>query len=686
MSPTSTFFYDRGSPIPFGVTSLGAKTNFSLFCPQSAPTLCLFKRGDSQSFLEIPLDSRINRTGDVWHILIENLPPDLCYAYRINYSASSISGAGNGAAMPLLLLDPYAKAVMSHPQWNCPLNGPSYRPLGAILENPAFDWEGDTPLNLPMEELIIYEMHVRAFTADKTSAVSAPGTFKGLSEKIEHLTHLGVNAIELLPIHEFNEMENTLLNPFTKKKLCNFWGYSTVNFFSLMGRYSSDQSPEGAIVEFKTLIKKLHKKGIEVLLDVVFNHTAEGNEKGPVISYRGLSNADYYILEPNGSYANYTGCGNSLNCNQPVVIELIIASLRYWVTEMHIDGFRFDLASLFMRDSNGTPQDDPPILRAISEDPVLAKTKLIAEPWDAVGLYQVGSFYGGKIRWSEWNGRYRDNVRKFIKGSPGVKAEFATRLCGSQDLYYNRNSCTGINFITSHDGFSLADLVSYNHKHNLNNGENNTDGSSFNDSWNCGVEGATNDAQILALRNRQMRNFHLALIMSQGVPMITMGDEYGHTKLGNNNTWCQDNQLNWFLWDRLENCDFFRFYRLVLAFRKSHPAFKRVKFLTDQDIKWHSLEFGTPQWDLQNHYLALTLIDPLGNHDLFLAFNPKAEATMAQLPKHDKARSWHWVVNTANLPPNDFNEDSPQVSESQYSMPPYSAILLQSSKREYRAR
>ncbi len=678
MSPIPTFNLNRGFPKPFGVTSMGQKTNFAIFYPsESVPTLCLYRRGENQSFFEVAFDAKLNRTGDVWHILIENLPPELCYDYRIN-PANDPELAEHDKG-PLWLLDPYAKAVLSHKQWNIDDTGLGYRPFGAILKKSQFDWEGDVPLNLPIEDLIIYEMHVRAFTEDPSSAVSFPGTFKGLQEKIDYLKHLGINAIELLPIHEFNEMEYPRKDPLNGKKLCNFWGYSTVNFFSLMSRYSSKESPEAAIDEFKSLVKELHKNGIEVILDVVFNHTAEGNEKGPILSFKGLSKSTYYILQHNRSYENYTGCGNTLNCNHPYVIEMIISSLRYWVSEMHVDGFRFDLASIFSRDSTGIPLADAPIIKAISEDPILAKTKLIAEPWDAVGLYQVGNFYGSKVRWCEWNDRYRDTVRKFIKGTPGVKEEFATRLCGSQDLYHNRNSRSSINFITSHDGFSLADLVSYNHKHNLKNCENNTDGNSFNDSWNCGIEGTTQNNQILSLRLRQMRNFHLANMMSQGVPMITMGDEYGHSKNGNNNTWCQDNQLNWFLWDKLQNNGFARFFRLLIAFRKNHSAFKSVTFLTDQDVTWHSLDYGPPVWDLQNHYIALTLKDPSENHnDLFLAFNSRDQEVIVQLPTSTSGNGWHWMVDTANMAPDDFIEgNSRPVNTSSFKMQPYSAILLQ---------
>ncbi len=378
--------------------------------------------------------------------------------------------------------------------------------------------------------MVIYEMHTRGFTHDPSSKVKQPGTFSAITEKIPYLKKLGVNTIELLPINEFNESEYPRKNPHTGKQLMNYWGYSTINFFSPMNRYASGDNASDTIHEFKSMVKELHRNKIEVILDVVFNHTAEGNELGPTLSFRGLENNTYYMLNNDKQFLNFSGCGNTMNCNHPVVREMIHDCLRYWVTEMHVDGFRFDLASILGRDSDGTPLSSPPLLERIALDPLFAQTKLIAEAWDAAGLYQVGSFPSWGV-WAEWNGQYRDTIRCFIKGDKNLSATFATRLCGSSDMYANgRSPSHSINFTTSHDGFTLSDLVSYNHKHNIDNGENNNDGDNHNNSWTCGAEGPTKKRLIIALRERQKRNMHMALMLSQGIPMITMGDEYGHTK------------------------------------------------------------------------------------------------------------------------------------------------------------
>jgi glycogen operon protein len=496
------------------------------------------------------------------------------------------------------LSDPYAKLVGGRDFWGIPPNWDDIYHHRSRIVFDDFDWENDRPLEIPPEDQIIYEMHVRSFTRDASSGVKAKheGTFAGIRDKIPYLKELGVNAIELMPIFEFDEFENSRTNPETGEMLLNYWGYSTVSFFAPKAGYAATGRLEMQADELKALVKELHKNNIEIILDVVFNHTAEGNEKGPTISFRGIDNKTYYMLTPEGYYFNFSGCGNTLNCNNPIVRNLVLDCLRYWAEEYHIDGFRFDLASILGRDPWGFPLANPPLLETLAFDPILAKCKLIAEAWDAGGLYQVGSFpaYG---RWAEWNGKYRDTVRKFIKGDATV-GEMAQRLQGSPDLYAweGRAPATSINFITAHDGFTLMDLVSYNEKHNHANGENNNDGANDNDSWNCGWEGETDNPGINALRRRQIKNAVALLMMSQGVPMILMGDEIGRTQNGNNNTYCHDNQLNWLDWKLLDtNQDLFRFFKHCIAFRKAHPVLRNPNHFENRDyvgsgyadITWH---------------------------------------------------------------------------------------------------
>jgi isoamylase len=651
-----------GYPQPYGLSFQAGGYNFAIFSKQASNlTLCLFYEENQELFFEKTLDIHTNKTGHVWHIHIEKIDVPFLYAYRIDEQ---------------LLLDPYAKGIYTGRNWNSPQ---PYFPLGAPISPQSFDWEEIKQPLIPSKDLILYEMHVRGFTFHSSSQVHYPGGFLGVIEKIPYLIDLGVNAIELLPVFEFNESEYQGINPATDERLCQYWGYSTVNFFSPMARYASSNDPKLVIFEFKTMVKELHRHGIEVILDVVFNHTAEGGIDGPKLSFKGLENSVYYMLSPEKTYLDFTGCGHTLNVNHPVVIEFILDVLRYWVLEMHVDGFRFDLASIFYRDLNGAPICYSPIVEAFSKDPLLANTKLISEPWDAVGLYHVGSFYPFQERWSEWNGKYRDSIRRFIKGTIGKTGRFATRLCGSQDLYGNLAPSSSINFVTAHDGFTLRDLVSYNSKHNLENGENNRDGTNNNDSWNCGVEGETDDPEILALRERQMKNFHLALMVSQGIPMILMGDEYGHTKRGNNNTWCQDNELNWFLWNKLEtNSSFFQYYRFLIHFRRAHPLLRYGTFLSSEDIQWHGQTPFHPEWNSGRSFIAFTLIDQTQGRDLFIAFNAGSEEIQIELPLPPKERIWSLVINTGNFPPEDFFEEEtrPFINDLKQTMRPYSAIML----------
>lgn len=676
----------KGDPYPFGISLSDNGVNFSLPSKQAKEViLCLYNRITQQSVKEISLNPAHHKTGNVWHIQIQGLPSNLAYAYKILSHEDRQSlwekeqSLFNWKTTPIN--DPYAKSMATGHLWGKPENkGNSYKPLSDIYILESFDWGEDAPPAIPKHHLIIYEMHVRGYTRDPSSQTTYPGTFLGIIEKIPHLLEMGVNAVELLPIQEFDELDNPRINPKTKEHLFNYWGYSTVNFFSPMNRYAATDEPGTAIKEFKRMVKELHRHNIEVFLDVVFNHTAEGGIEGSMLSFKGIDDAKFYLFDANGDYSNYSGCGNSVNANQPSVLEFIISCLRYWVIEMHVDGFRFDLASALTRDSNGKPMSHAPLIAAISSDPILAHVKLISEPWDAAGLYQVGSFAPETKRWSEWNGKYRDSIRRFIKGSMGANGEFAVRLCGSEDLYHVRTPLSSVNFITAHDGFTLKDLVSYNEKHNIQNGEGNRDGTNDNESWNCGIEGDTSNPKICALRERQMRNFHLALMVSQGIPMLHMGDEYGHTKNGNNNSWCEDSPLNWFLWEKLQTEQgFYRYYRKLIHFRKSQPIFQRTTFLTPKDVDWHGLEPLRPDWGGGCRFVAFTLKDHIAHRDMYIAFNAYDVAVSVHVPNPPKERSWHWIVNTSNSSPMDIYDpdEAPVVEGVIYKMSAHSAIMFQ---------
>jgi len=653
------FEISPGEPTPLGATPSDDDVNFAFHSSADKEVaLVLFKPGETTPIAQFTLNPGVNRTDKVWHIKIKNLSFLFDYGIQIGKE---------------LLLDPYATCVNTSPLWATPTYKHPYKPLGRYKPEPTpFNWENDAPPLIPFQNLVIYEMHVRSYTQDPSSGVKQPGTFLGMIEKIPHLKELGVNAVELLPIFEFNECENPRVNPETGKKLCNYWGYSTVNFFSLMNRY-------GTCSEFKTLVKELHKNGIEVILDVVYNHTAEGNENGPTYSFRGLDEKSYYILGANGEYYNYTGCGNTFNCNNPIASDLIIDSLRYWVNEMHIDGFRFDLASILTRNEEGYPLEDPPIVRRIAEDPLMNNVKLIAEAWDAAGLYQVGNFpsYG---RWAEWNGKYRDIIRKFIKGTDGNAGPFAGVVTGSQDLYnYEGKPYFSINFVTAHDGFSLRDLVSYNNKHNLANGENNQDGANDNESWNCGHEGPTNNAKILMFRQRQMKNFVVALMISIGTPMMLMGDEYGHTNGGNNNTWCQEGPINDFLWNQLDQeKELFRFFKSMIALRKNNSLFKRTTFLQTEDIDWHGLTPFHPDWSASCRFVAYTLKDKVKENHLYIAFNTTSTRPTVHLPPAPAGKKWYRLVDTSLAAPNDYIDNPTQFQPQKVicKMEAYSSIIL----------
>ncbi len=677
MNRLNSLATSSGKPEPYGVSLRPEGTNFALHSGQSKhATLFLYEYPGDKLIAEIPLDPEQNKTGNVWHICVDHLPKESVYGWHLEKKKGK--AYRNYFETKKILLDPFAKSVISSNTWG---QDKPYAPKGAVIAENAFDWEDDKPLNLKLNEIVLYEMHVRGFTRSPTSQTSHPGTFLAIIEKIPHLLDLGINAVKLMPLQEFNEMEYERFNPLTGQRLHNYWGYSTVNFFSPMNRYASKEGFCQALTEFKTLVKALHKNGIEVILDVVFNHTAEGNEQGPLYSFKGIDTGLYYLTDSQHHLLNFTGCGNTVNCNHPVVRELIRDCLKYWVTEMHVDGFRFDLAAVMTRGVNGEPLNDPPLIQEISHDPILEKTKLIAEPWD-MNSYQLGNFYPNSPRWQEWNDKYRDSVRRFVKGDRNEKKEFAKRLSGSEDIFWQKGSpLSSINFLVAHDGFTLRDLVSYNLKNNIANAENDRDGNSNNVSWNCGAEGETKDHAIVYLREKQRRNFHLILMLSQGVPMLMMGDEYGHTRLGNNNPWCQDNELNWFLWDKLKpNKAFYRFYKGLIYFRKTHAVLRREHFLNDATIDWHGIRPFEADWEGNSQLIAFSLKDP--DYHLYAAFNPQNFSVKIQIVHAPENHRWFWIVNTEKKPPNDFYEENkaPVLESCEVEMGPYSSILLKSMK------
>ncbi|WP_036486338.1 glycogen debranching protein GlgX [Myxosarcina sp. GI1] len=660
----------RGKPFPFGATLVPGGVNFSIFSSHATScTLVLFKKHAPQPMVEIPFPKEF-RIGNVYCMVVFDLDyENLEYGYRMD--GPNDFAAGQWFDSNKILADPYAKIMGGRDIWGTPPNWEdTYQHRSRIVFD-DFDWEDDRPLEIEPADQIIYEMHVRSFTRDASSGVPAKhqGTFAGIRDKIPYLKELGVNAIELMPIFEFDEFENSRLNPETGEVLLNYWGYSTVGFFAPKAGYAATGRLGMQADELKALVKELHKNGIEIILDVVFNHTAEGNEQGPTISFRGIDNKTYYMLTPEGYYFNFSGCGNTLNCNNPIVRNLVLDCLRYWAEEYHIDGFRFDLASILGRDPWGFPLANPPLLETLAFDPILAKCKLIAEAWDAGGLYQVGSFpaYG---RWAEWNGKYRDTIRKFLKGDATV-GEMAQKLQGSPDLYAweGRAPATSINFITAHDGFTLMDLVSYNQKHNQANGENNNDGDNSNESWNCGWEGATDDPEINALRRRQIKNAVAMLVVSQGVPMILMGDELGRTKQGNNNTYCHDNQLNWLDWNLLEsNADLFGFFQHCIAFRKAHPVLRNRQHFQNRDyvgsgyadITWHGDRAWQADWSDSSRTLAFMLCGKharqgtVEDNYIYVAMNVHWQANWFELPGLPTGMNWHVFANTGVPSPEDI--------------------------------
>ena len=677
------FRLKRGNPLPMGVTVTPSGVNFSIFSQGAkSVTLILFNKLTKEEIIRISLNSDNNKTGDIWHVAIENLDHNnIEYGYLVGGAYEEESG--NRVDCPAILLDPYAQKITGAESWgvdyfSADYDGKKRTAIGIRcgINDGRFDWGNDTHPNIPMEELIIYELHARGFTKDLSSKVDKPGTFHGLVEMLPYLQDLGVNAIELMPIHEFVETGIHRHNPENQQRLYDYWGYSTIAFFAPKASYAATGKQGGQIEEFKELVLAFHKSGLEVILDVVFNHTAEGDESGPILSFKGLGNSIYYMLDEEGKYKNFSGCGNTLNCNHPIIREMIRNCLRYWVTEFHIDGFRFDLASILSRSTSGEPLLWPPLLEIITLDPVLSKVKLIAEAWDAAGLYQVGSFPSWG-RWYEWNGKYRDCARRFLRGDKGQVGELATRISGSPDLYQGggRKPYHSINFITCHDGFTLYDLFAYNEKHNVNNGENNMDGANDNWSNNQGHEGPTDDQQIKTLRYRKMKNAVSLLMLSQGVPMLFEGDEICRSKNGNNNSYCHDSPINWIDWTQLEKeKSFYRFVRAMIRFRKSYRSLRRKDYYTGEpnsffgtpDIAWHGVKHEKPDWSVESKCLAFTISGQRSGEgkvepDIYAAFNSDGKDQKFELPKVEPDLSWWRVVDTAQTAPDDFLEENDQI-------------------------
>jgi glycogen operon protein len=675
-----------GRSAPLGATATEGGVNFSVFSRRAdLIELLLFDDVDAaKPQRTITLDAARHRTYHYWHAFVPHLQPGQLYGFRAHGPVAP--GEGLRFDREKLLLDPYGLAVAiphgySRDAASRPGDNAGRAMKSVVASRGRYNWEGDAVVRRPLAETIIYELHVAGFTRHPTSAVAPEkrGTYAGLIEKIPYLVDLGVTAVELLPVFQFD--------PYHAPNGVNYWGYQPISFFAPHHAYSSRNDPLAVLDEFRDMVKAFHSAGIEIILDVVFNHTAEGGADGPTLCYRGLANEVYYILEQDRSrYADYTGCGNTLNANQSIVRRLVLDSLRYWVTEMHVDGFRFDLASILSRDETGQPIASPPILWDIESDPLLSGTKLIAEAWDAAGLYQVGSFVGDA--WQEWNGRFRDDVRGFLKGDAGTVSRLAGRLLGSPDIYGHkeREAAHSVNFVTCHDGFTLNDLVSYNGKHNEANGENNRDGADDNGSWNCGVEGATDDKEIDELRNRQIKNALAIGLLSAGTPMLLMGDEVRRTQHGNNNAYCHDSDISWFDWRLVErHAGVKRFVKLLNALRRRRgvaTASSRAslnQLLEQARIEWSGVDLHRPDWSDQSHSLAITMESPHGHFLLHGIFNAYWEALAFEVPPRPRGdQCWQRIIDTAMASPNDILpiENAAAFTGTRYVAQPRSVVLL----------
>jgi glycogen operon protein len=675
---------------PLGPTLTAAGVNFSIFSAHATQVeILFFDHADAQQPARVTkLDSTINRTSHYWHIFVPGIVAGQLYGYRVDGPGEASDG--NRFDRLKVLVDPYGKSVSvskhydrsaaSHPGDNAATSMKS-----VVADLSTFDWEGDRPLKHPFRATVIYEMHVAGFTRHLNSGVTETkrGTYLGLVEKIPYLQYLGITAVELLPVFQFDIQD-------AAPGLDNYWGYGPVSFFAPHLGYSTCNDPLVCLDEFRTMVKALHRAGIEVILDVVYNHTGEGDENGPTLCFRGLENSFYYILERDRTkYANYTGAGNTLKANHSVVKRLILDSLKYWASEMHVEGFRFDLASVFSRDESGKPMLNPPIIWEIDSDPVLAGTKLIAEAWDSGGLYQVGSF--GHDKWKEWNGKYRDDIRSFVKGGENTTLKLRERISGSPDLYqeYDQHAGQSINFVTCHDGFTLNDLVSYDAKHNEANRESNKDGTNANLSWNCGIEGPTANDGIEHLRMQQIRNLLALTLLSVGTPMLLMGDEVCRTQLGNNNAYCQNNETSWFDWSLCQtNADVLRFVRQIIHLRL-HFVEKGKRgqttledYLSKSRIEWHGVKIGMPDWGRSSHSLALSLHNLAGTQVRYIAINAYWEPLEFALPPvADSANGgWRRAMDTSLPTPDDIAEGAKgsRVGGPSYRVNPRSIIMLHS--------
>ncbi len=674
---------EPGHTHPLGAIPDEKGINFSIFADHAtAVELLLFDDHDAPEPIQtIQLDPSKNKTFNFWHVYVRGIKPGIHYAYRVDGS-TDLHGKGDRYNRNKVLIDPYARGN-TDTLWDrgaaCNADDNVATSMrSVVIDTKGYDWEGDRPLKRPMNETIIYEAHARGFTKSPSSHCQNEGTFAGLIEKISYLKELGITAIELLPIFDFDGKEVKQISPLDGKPLTNYWGYDPFSYFAPQSLYCMNPEIGSHMHEFRDMVKAMHRAGIEVILDVVFNHTSEGNERGPIISFKGLANSVYYMLSPQDRqyYMDYSGCGHTFNGNHPITQKLIVDALEFWVTEMHVDGFRFDEAVILVRDENGLPMIHPPAIWQIELSEVLADTKVIAEAWDAAGLYQVGYFPG--YRWAEWNGRYRDAMRSFVKGDQGyaegktLVGRVADAIAGSADIFQSTGELpiNSINFITAHDGFTLNDLVSYNEKHNEANGEGNRDGINENLSWNCGAEGETDNPDIEALRIRQIKNFAALLLLSQGVPMFVAGDEVRRTQKGNNNAYCQDNEISWFDWELTEkNQDTFRFFKQMIAFRRNNPTLQRNSFFTGKvngrglaDISWHGCRLNSPGWfDEHSRVLAFTLggftkEGSSGDTDIHVVFNMEWEDLDFDIPALAD-RKWYKIVDTAQPSPYDIAEN-----------------------------
>jgi isoamylase len=685
MSAPVESFARTGRSSPLGATVHPGGVNFSVYSRSaSGMELVLFDREDDvEPARIIPIDPVANRTYHYWHVFVEGVKPGQLYGYRVQGPFDPAGGMRFDPAK--ILLDPYGRGVVVPKNYSrdaARLEGDNAATAmkSVVVDLGVYDWQGDTPLRRPASKTTIYEMHVRGFTRHPDSGLSerTRGTYAGLIEKIPYLQDLGITAVELLPVFQFDAQDAPAGH-------LNYWGYAPVSFFAPHRAYSSRQDPLGPADEFRDMVKALHRAGIEVILDVVFNHTAEGNQDGPTLSFRGLENTAYYILEKDRSrYANYSGTGNTLNGNNPIVRRMIIDSLRYWVEEMHVDGFRFDLASILDRDESGNLLPNPPVLWDIDSEPTLADTKLIAEAWDAAGLYQVGTFIGDS--WREWNGRFRDDVRSFFRGDDGFVAPLADRLLGSPQIYGHkeREAEASVNFVTCHDGFTLNDLVSYNQKHNEANGENNGDGANDNRNYNWGVEGPSDDPAVETLRNRQVKNLLAVTMLSLGLPMILMGDEVRRTQRGNNNAYCQDNETSWFDWTLVaKHADVHRFVKLLSAHRSMQDfgagpqGVTLNQLLRTADRAWHGVKVGKPDWSVNSHCLACSVSCQDQSLIFYLILNAYWEPLDFELPASN-GNDWHRWIDTGLDSPNDIAEwpSAPLTAGPVYRAAPRSVVAL----------